>query len=393
MPIAILAYILLTMNEKEDYYKVLGIDKNASDAEIKTAFRKLSRQFHPDLQVGKSDDEKKQAEEKFKNIAEAYEVLSDKDKRQQYDTFGFNSNNTMFNSAFDMYDFMNRSSSMFGDMFADFGFSRPTRRKPNIHEPENGQHVRVQTTIDFKKSISGCTTEFDVMLSDPCPDCNGTGTEKNTDVEICHTCNGTGSIKQTSKTMFGMSIVSRPCHDCYGTGYKIKKCHTCNGTKRIKTKKHIKVKIPKGVFDGQRLRLKGLGECGVCGGQNGNMYVDVHVEDSELFTRINDDIHVILPISPIVATIGGKVDVPTPYGYHSLDIKPGIQPNSEIVINGKGIQTENNVGNLIVTIVIEPFINLNKDQTELLKEFSTTTTNDNLKMTSMMKQLATKFYS
>jgi len=391
------------MANKRDYYEVLGINKNASESDIKSSFRKLSRQYHPDMQSGKSDAEKKSAEEKFKEIAEAYEVLSDKDKRANYDQFGFNGPQMQNGfGGFDMNDFMSRHASMFSGMFSHgfnpFGFGFDEDRQfakstPNPNSPEDGRNVQVNVKISFKEMISGCTKTFDLNISDPCPECNGTGVEKGSKVEKCQYCHGQGMITEKTQHGFMISMTTMPCPHCHGQGYSMKVCKRCNGQKRIPAKKHISVKIPQGISDGQRLRLKGMGECGVCGGQNGHLYANVIIENSNLFERNGVNVTIKMPISPLIAALGGTIDVPSPYGYCKVKIPKGTKTNDRIVVNGKGIKTDAIVGNLVVIVEIDTLTDLNSEQRKVLEDLQKSLTDKNLIQTEKMTAIAREFYS
>ena len=389
------------MAEKRDYYEVLGVSKNATDQDIKSAFRKLSRKWHPDMQAGKSDSDKKVAEEKFKEIAEAYEVLSDKDKRANYDQFGFDGPHMQngFN-GFNMGDFMRRHAGMFGGMFDDdfgpFGFGggmHSQKKTPTVGEPENGRNVQVSVQISFKEIVSGCTKEFDVGLYDPCPECNGTGVEKGSKVEECSYCHGSGMVTERHQNGFMISMTTMPCPHCHGQGYTMTVCKKCNGKKRVSVKKHVKLKIPQGADDGLKLRLKGIGECGVCGGENGNLYVNVHIEKSLLFERHGLNVSVKVPISPLNAAIGGSVDVPSPYGYCKVKVPSGTKNGDTTTVRGSGLKSSTSVGDLHVQFELDTLTSLSTEQKKLLEQLQKTITEDNLQQVKRFKQEADDFYN
>lgn len=386
--------------DKKDYYEVLGVNKNATDAEIKTAFRKLSRKYHPDMQAGKSESEKKNAEVKFKECAEAYEVLSNKDKRANYDQFGFNgpqmSQGNPF-SGFDMGDFMSRRSSMFGDMFGDFGFNfdfnsnkHTSSKKFNPKQPENGSDIQTNINITFKEAINGCSKEFNLDLQTECTSCHGTGLDSKIQPKTCSYCNGSGILTQQQRTPFGISIVQSTCSHCNGSGYSIIKCSKCNGKKRQSNIQHIVLKVPKGIDNGQKLRVIGKGQCGVCNGQNGNLYVIVNIEPQNIFIRTGLNIITKINIDPITATLGGKVKVANPYGFIDVAIPEKTQSGKKIIINGKGIKTNSEVGNLIIEINIAPFENLTAEQKKLLSNLKTTLTSLNFPLKEQYEQQAKK---
>lgn len=393
------------MANKRDYYEVLGVSKNATDQEIKSAYRKLAVKWHPDKQAGKSDAEKKEAEEKFKECSEAYEVLSDKSKRTNYDQFGFDGSTGFGGDSMDMGDFMRRHASMFrgfgfgfgddNDDFNPFGFGgmrNAHREAPDPNRPEDGRNIQTRIVIDFKQAVNGMTKEFDIGLSEPCPECGGTGIEKGSEVEQCPHCHGQGMLMQQQRTPFGISIVQSMCLHCGGSGYSVKHCKKCHGARRVPVKKHIKLKIPAGADTGLRLRLKGKGECGVCGGADGNLYVDVAVNSSDLFIRhgINVDVHV--PISPVIATLGGKIEVPSPYGYVKATVPAGIKSGFQLIIREKGIKTETATGNLVAILEIEGLVKMTSEQKELLEKLSKTMTRDNIEGKSAFDIKVKKYY-
>lgn len=393
------------MDKKQDYYDILGVNKNATDDEIKHAFRKLSRIHHPDMQSGKSDDEKKYHEEKFKEIAEAYEVLSDKSKRANYDQFGFEGPSSFGGGGMDMGEFMRRHASMFrgfgfgfgddDDGFNPFGFGgmrQAHREAPDPNQPENGRNIQTRIEIDFKQAVNGMTKEFDISLSKPCPECNGTGVEKGSSIEQCPHCHGQGMLMQQQRTPFGMSITQSMCPYCHGSGYSVKRCKKCNGERRIPSKKHIKLKIPAGIDTGERLRLKGMGECGVCGGADGNLYADIVVKKSELFERYGAHVTIHVPISPIVATLGGKIEVPSPYGYVKVSVPASIKSGYQLVVKGKGIKTDVNTGNLVVVLDIEGMTKLTDEQKELLEKLSKTITDENVVEKAVFDSKVKEYY-
>lgn len=380
---------------KRDYYEVLGVSKNATDQEIKSAYRKLAMKYHPDR--CKDAD----AKDKFAECSEAYEVLSDKDKRANYDQFGFNGNQGGFDGN-DINEFMRHFAKMHRG-FNPFGFDeQEDRTPPDPNQPENGRDIQFRTTIDFKSMITGCTKEFDINLYDPCTECNGTGVEKDSKIEKCLHCNGTGMITRRVQQGFMTSITSSPCPHCHSQGYSMKVCKHCNGEKRTVSKKHISVKVPASVKSGQRLRVQGMGECGVCGGRNGDLYVVIEVEKSPLFEVVDNPHHfmdcspsvkVKMPISAITAMLGGKVNVPTPYGYETVSIPKGMKNNWITSISGKGLHCQYKTkGNCIVEFEIEPLTNLTKEQLELLEKLQKLEVEENLSKSQDFKKLVQEFY-
>lgn len=368
-------------DEKRDYYEVLGVSKNATDDEIKRSFRKLSLKWHPDRQSGKTESEKAEALKKFQEIAEAYEVLSDKQKRANYDQFGFDGpqmGGGFSGGGFDINDFMRRHGGMFkdffgmggdpfgmgGSMFGDFGFERSSHREmPDPTVPEHGRDMRLRITVPFKDAVFGKEREFTIDHADACPKCHGSGIKDGAKAVECSHCHGSGVIQQRVQQGFMISISTGPCPHCNGTGYMYDKCDKCNGNKRIPTKKTIKVAIPAGVEAGQKLRVKGMGEVGTCGGENGDLYIYIaDVEKSDLFERSGLHIKVTWPVSPIVATLGGKIEVPAPDGYVKVNVPAGTKSGDNVVIGGKGIKSSSGAGNLIVNFTVEPLSGLSRSQ-------------------------------
>lgn len=369
--------------EKRDYYEILGVNKNASDNEIKSSFRKLSLKYHPDRQVGKSDKEKKEAEEKFKEITEAYSVLSDKEKRQQYDQFGFNGGNMGGN--FDMNEFMRRHSSMFSSFFDDFGGmfghkSSNRKKQFNPKEPSIGRDIRVNMEISFKQSIKGCNQEFDLNIPSECTSCSGTGYKNSSTIKECDMCNGSGVYTQQQRTPFGVMMQTSPCPKCNGTGVNGETCHVCNGNKRIKKVKHFNVKIPAGIDNGQKIKIQNGGECGLFGGKDGDLYINISIAKCSQFERNGLDVITKVYISPIIATLGGIVKVLSPSGiYKDLVVPAGTSTNDRLVIKNAGVTVGNRTGNLLCDIYVDTLTNINKEQKDLFEKLKILTNNDNLK--------------
>ena len=376
------------MDSRRDYYEVLGVAKDASQDELKRAYRKLSMQFHPDRQAGKSDEEKKVAEEKFKEVSEAYSVLSDKDKRAQYDQFGFNGPSMGGGggfSGFDPFEMFKRhfGGSPFGNDdnggFGPFGFGGMfggracAKNAPDVDSPEDGDDLQMQLNLTFKESLFGCAKEVEVTLDKPCPECNGRGVEKGSKPETCKQCNGTGRIVHTERNGFMMSQSISPCPHCHGQGFSSTPCHSCHGSKRVPSKKKFTVKVPCGIATGQRLRVKGHGECGLKGGHDGDIYLVVDVQKSPLFTRDNLDLKVDVPIDATLATLGGNLDVFTPYGKQTIHVKPMTSSKAHVVVPKHGVKLPNGqVGDLVVELSVMPFSNLDDNQKKLLEALRST---------------------
>lgn len=390
------------MASKRDYYEVLGVSKNATPDELKRAYRKLSMMHHPDRQAGKSDAEKKEAEEKFKECSEAYSVLSDKEKRANYDRFGFDGPQQGGFGGFDMGEFMRNHGGMFHSFFDDddsfnpFGFGGGRRPKKNVQPgacyPENGRDVRLKISLPFKDVVYGKTREFDIELDKECPKCHGKGVKEGTEVKECPHCHGTGMIEERFQQGFMISISSAPCQHCHGSGYIYEKCDHCHGEKRVAKSKHVSINIPAGIGVGQSLRVKGHGCCGICGGTNGDLYLFINsIERSDVFEKDGLNLKVRWPISPIIATLGGKVEVPSPFGMLKVKVQPGTASGQVVRESGKGIKAKSGVGDLLIELYIEPLTSLSDEQKKLIEQLQKTVSNSNLKKTQDCLAKAKKF--
>lgn len=350
--------------EKRDYYEVLGIEKSASKDEIKKAYRKLSKKYHPDL------NKEPGAEEKFKEIAEAYEVLSDDQKRARYDQFGHQDPNQGF-GGFGGFS----GSEGFGgfeDIFSSFfGGGGRTRRDPNA--PRKGDDLQYRMTISFEEAVFGKEKEIEIPREETCDSCHGTGAKPGTSKETCSHCNGSGQTSETVNTPFGQMVNRRTCSHCQGTGQIIKeKCSTCHGAGTVKKRKKIKVNIPAGVDDGQQLRLSGQGEAGINGGPAGDLYIVFHVRASDKFERDGDDIYLELPITFPQAALGDDIEVPTIHGKVKMKIPAGTQSGDRFRLKGKGVKNVHGygTGDQHVIVQIKTPKKLTEKQKELLREFA-----------------------
>ena len=363
------------MANKRDYYEVLGVSKNATDDELKKAYRKLAIKFHPDR--CKDPD----AKDKFQEISEAYEVLSDKSKRAQYDQFGFNGPSMgggFHSSGFNPFDLFRAhfGGNPFEDDDDDGGFSpfgfggfgNRSRREPDFDSPENGSDLQMGMQLTFKESLFGCIKEIDLTLNEPCSECGGRGVEKGSTPEKCPHCNGTGQIVHTQRNGFMMSQTISPCPHCHGQGMSAKLCKKCHGQKRLDAKKHISIRIPQGIDNGQRLRVRGKGECGLKGGQNGDMYINVAISPSRLYARNGLDLKTTLPIDALTATFGGKVEIQTPWEKTTIDVPSKTTSGSTKTLHNQGVRTPTAKGNLIVEFKVMPFDNLDSKQQKMLEE-------------------------
>lgn len=366
------------MAEKRDYYEVLGVSKGASEDEIKKAYRKMARQYHPDLHPDDAD-----SAEKFKEVNEAYEVLSDPDKKQRYDQFGhagvdpsygggggsgFSGFGGGFGGFSDMGDiFDNIFGGAFGGSFG--GGSRAA----NPNAPRRGQDVMSSVTLSFMEACMGKKQhEIKVQRMERCSECSGTGAASGSSPEICSECNGTGSVKVTQRTPFGTISNARPCTKCGGKGKTIKNpCSKCNGQGRIQASKIIKVDIPAGIDNGQTLRVSGEGNAGLNGGPNGNLNVSVTVRPDPIFRREEYDVYCDIPITFRQAALGDEIIVPTIDGNVKYTIGEGTQTGTVFRLKGKGIKRIHRTdrGDQYVTINVEVPKSLTREQKEKLRKF------------------------
>ncbi len=323
------------MSEKRDYYEVLGLSKGASDADIKKAFKKMARQYHPDL----NRDKPQEAAEKFKEVNEAYQVLSDPQKKATYDNFGhaaFDGANGGAGGASGFSGFGGFSASGFDDIMDAFFGGGVRRRGPK--GPEPGNDLRYNLEITFEEAAFGKDVELKIPRTENCDACSGTGAAAGTKPETCPDCHGTGQMQQAQRTLFGNVMTSRPCSRCTGTGQIVKNpCKKCNGSGHKRVDRKIKVNIPAGIDEGQRVRISGGGEAGTRGGPSGDLYVYIYVKNHKLFKRSGADVISEVPISFVQATLGDTIEVPTIDGKAELKIPAGIQSGTVLRMRGKGI--------------------------------------------------------
>lgn len=350
--------------QKRDYYEVLGVSKDADDAALKKAYREMAKKYHPDMHP---DD--KEAEAKFKEATEAYGVLSDPEKRRQYDQFGHAAfEGGMGGGGFDFsgMDF----SDIFGDIFGDF-FGGGSRRASN--GPMRGANVRTSVRITFEEAAFGCSKEIEVVLKEDCPSCHGSGAKAGTQKTTCPKCGGKGRVVMTSQSFFGTMQNVTTCPDCRGTGQIIKeKCPECHGTGYLSKKKRIEVQIPAGIDDGQAVRIRDKGEPGQNGGPRGDLLVEVRVSSHPIFQRRDYDIYSSAPISFAQAALGGEVIIDTLDGKVSYEVKAGTQTDTRIRLRGKGIpslRNPNTRGDHYVTLVVQVPTSLNNTAKEALRTF------------------------
>ncbi|QOR65587.1 molecular chaperone DnaJ [Cytobacillus suaedae] len=347
---------------KRDYYEVLGVSKSASKDEIKKAYRKLSKQYHPD--INKAED----AAEKFKEVKEAYEVLSDDQKRSHYDQFGHTDPNQGF-GGFGGGDF--GGGFGFEDIFSSIFGGGGRRRDPNA--PRQGADLQYTMTLKFEDAVFGKETDIEIPREETCDTCDGSGAKPGTKASTCSHCNGSGQLNVEQNTPFGRIVNRRVCNHCNGTGKSIPhKCSTCGGSGKVKKRKKIHIKIPAGVDDGQQLRVAGQGEPGVNGGPPGDLYVVFQVRGHEFFERDGDDIYCEMPLTFAQAALGDEVEVPTLHGKVKLKIPAGTQTGTKFRLRGKGVQNVRGYGQgdqHIQIRVITP-TKLTEKQKQLLREFS-----------------------
>ena len=369
--------------EKRDYYEVLGVSKTATDEEIKKAYRKLALKYHPDYNPGD-----KSAEEKFKEINEAHEVLSDPEKRKRYDQFGFagvdpnyaasqGAGAGGFGGGFGGVDL----GDIFGDIFGGgFGGFAGSSARSNPNAPRKGQDIRVRITLSFDEAVHGCKKNITITRQQTCTECNGTGAAPGTSPEVCPDCNGRGYTIQQQRTPFGVMQSQQPCTRCGGKGKLIKNpCKVCHGSGRVATKKTLEVSIPMGIDDDQSFALRGMGDAGANGGPAGDVIVMVTVRPDELFQRDGYDVWVTIPITFSQAVLGDNITVPTIDGKVEYTLPEGTQSGTTFRLRGKGIQYLNGRGrgDMYVKCDVEIPKKLNKTQRDALKKFEGTLKEEN----------------
>lgn len=361
------------MADKRDYYDVLGVNKSASEDEIKKAYRKLAKKFHPD--VNKEAD----AETKFKEVQEAYDVLSDAKKRQTYDQFGHAGMDGAagFGGAGGFGGFGQGGFGGFEDIFESFfgtqgsrGFSSQQRTGP-----QKGNDSFMRMRVSFMEAMHGAKKTINLTVDEPCKHCHGTGADSKEDVKTCTTCHGRGKVLTQQQTMFGVFQTETVCPTCHGTGQEItKKCHLCHGEGHETKRVAVDVTIPKGIQSGQQLRVAGKGEKGRNGGPNGDLYIEIMVENHSTFIREGSTIYITIPISVVEATLGTKVDVPTVHGDVTLTIPEGTQPGTKLKLKGKGapVLNSNSMGDQIVEVKVEIDNSLSSDERRLYEQLRDT---------------------
>lgn len=346
---------------KRDYYEILGVNRDASDEEIKKAYRKLAMKFHPDRNQG---DDAKSAEEKFKEAKEAYEMLSDDQKRAAYDQYGHAGVDP--NAAGMGGAGMGGFADAFGDIFGDiFGGARNGGGRSSVYR---GADLRYNLEVSLEEAARGLETRIRVPTMESCSTCNGSGAKPGTSPVTCTTCHGSGQVRMQQ----GFFSIQQTCPTCHGSGKMVKDpCGDCHGAGRIKNHKTLQVKIPAGVNTGDRIRLTGEGEAGAGGGPSGDLYVQIHIKPHSVFERDGDDLHCEMPISFATAALGGEIEIPTLEGAAKVRIPAETQSGKVFRLRGKGIRGIRSAapGDLMCHVQLETPVNLTERQKELLKEF------------------------
>lgn len=368
------------MAEKRDYYEVLGVSKNATDEELKKAYRKLAKKYHPDA----NPENKKESEEKFKEVNEAYENLSDPQKRKMYDKFGFNGPQgfggqnpgggyySYSSSGFDGFDMGD-----LGDIFSSFfggGFGGRSGRSQN--GPKKGNDIRQDIEITFEESFLGISKEITINRNENCDTCHGTGAKPGTHAETCSVCHGTGQVTQVQNTILGQMQTSRTCSNCHGEGKIIKEpCQTCRGRGKVRKQAKVSIRIPAGIADNQTVVLRGEGEPGERGGEKGDIYVTVHVKRHSIYSRKGDNVLCEIPVTITQATLGADLQIPLVDGNKEIYRMPeGTQTGTKFTLRGKGFKSINSnfQGDFVFTVVVQTPKRLSKEQRDLLLELAKT---------------------
>lgn len=369
------------MADKRDFYEVLGVNKNATDDELKKAYRKLAKKYHPDA----NPDNKKEAEAKFKEVNEAYETLSNPEKRRMYDQFGPDGpqgfggagGNGFYSQGFDGFNMGDFGD--LGDIFSSFfggGFGGNGRTSRAKSGPSKGASLRYDIEITFEEAFLGVEKEISFNREETCNTCHGTGAKPGTKVENCSMCNGTGQISQTQTTILGQMQTTRTCPNCHGEGKVIKEpCETCRGKGKVKKATKIKVKIPAGIDDNQTVILRGEGAAGNKGGEKGDLFITVHVKRHSIYTRKQNNVYCDIPVTITQATLGANLEIPMVDGTkEKCKIPEGTQTDTKFRIKGKGFKNPNSgyAGDFIFTVVVRTPKRLTKEQRELMEKLAKT---------------------
>lgn len=356
------------MATKRDYYEVLGVSKTASAEEIKKAYRSLAKKYHPDI------NKEPGAEEKFKEINEAYEVLSDETKRRNYDQFGFNDPTGGFGggSGFNGFGGGFGGFGGFEDIFSSF-FGGGAGRGRQSNQPQQGEDIERQMTISFEDAVFGATKKVRLAVDEECTACGGSGAYSKSDIHTCPDCHGTGYILRRQNTILGVTQTQSVCPRCHGTGKEIKrKCDVCGGSGRVRKTKDVEIKIPEGIDTGMSLRLAGYGSAGINGGPNGDLYITFKVTPHDTFKRDGQNIYLEIPISFSQAALGDTIEVPTLWKPEKLKIPAGTQSETTFTLKGKGVKNPKGMGrgDQIVIVHVKTPTKLTKEEEEIFNKLA-----------------------
>ncbi len=375
------------MADKRDYYEVLGVNKSASAEEIKKAYRKVAKKYHPDVNPGN-----KEAEAKFKEANEAYEILSDADKKAKYDAYGhaaFDQNGGFGGGGFSDFGGFGGFEDIFSSMFGG-GFGGQTRR----NGPQRGSDLEKTIEITFMEAAFGAAKEITVSRMDTCPTCNGSGGKTKDDVQTCAKCGGTGQERVVQRTILGQMATTRPCTACGGRGKTITNpCPECRGAGNVRKTEKISFNIPAGIDDGQSVCLRGKGEAGKLGGPAGDLYVRIRVKPHEIFIRSGNNVYIELPVTFVEAALGAKIVVPTIHGKVEFTLPEGTQSGDRFVLKGKGISSSRGKGNQYITVTVEVPKKLSNKQKDILKSFQSTFESDNHSKKKKFHDTIKEFFS
>lgn len=349
-----------------NYYEVLGVNKNASDDEIKSAYRRMAKKYHPDLYAGKSEQEKKQAEDMFKKVNHAYQVLSDPQKKAAYDQYGSEDGPQMGAGGGGFGGSSFGFDDIFSNIFSQFGGGG---RSANNNAPRRGDDIQLRVTIEFMESVRGVQKDLRFRRREVCSTCKGTGAKNANGIRTCTRCNGTGVVRIRTNSIFGQVVQESVCPECKGKGKIITTpCADCSGKGFVTNTRTVHAKIPAGISDNQTIVYEGDGDCGINGGVSGNLIIEVNVRPSPLFARRGNDLQLELPIGFVLAALGGDVEVPTPYGAVKYQIPDGTQTGAVFKIKGKGMKSVQRelYGDLYFTVKVVTPVRLTKAQRDSL---------------------------
>ena len=377
------------MADKRDCYEILGVSKGASDDEIKKAFRQQAKKYHPDL-----NPDNKEAEEKFKEVNEAYEILSDPEKKSRYDQFGYAGVDPSYNQGQGGGfggGFGGFGGGGFGDIFDTF-FGGGGFGSGNTNAPRQGSDIEISAEITFEEAAFGVKKELSFKRVEVCSDCNGTGAKKGTQPETCPDCHGTGQIKRMRQTMLGNMMTQSPCSRCGGKGKIVKTpCPTCSGQGRTQKNKKIRLDIPEGIDNGQYLQKRGFGNAGANGGPYGDLLIGIRIKPHELFRRKGADVYCDVPIDFAEAALGAEIDVPTIHGKIKHKIPEGTQSGTSFVIKGKGIKKMLGKGDHIFKVNVDVPRNLSSKQKDLLRQFQALDEGNNINKNNFFEKVKNIF--